>query len=78
MAHTVDSALAGVSESVAERVGLTLPKPPAPPEPPSGPRQPPKLHVIEGGRRSGSENQRDGRKTVENARAGKPKAGTTN
>jgi integrase len=29
--HTVDSAPAGVSESVAERVGLTSPKPPAPP-----------------------------------------------
>jgi integrase len=34
--HTVDAALAGVSESVAERVGLTSPRPPAPPEPPSG------------------------------------------
>ena len=56
--HTVDSALAGVSENVAERVGLTSPKPPAPPEPPSGPRQPPQLRLIDGGR-AGSENQRD-------------------
>jgi hypothetical protein len=30
-AHTVDSALAGVSERVAECVGLTLPTPPAAP-----------------------------------------------
>jgi integrase len=67
--HTVDSALAGVSESVAERVGLTSPKLPAPPEPPSGPRQPPQLRVIDGGRRAGSENQRDGRKS----QGGEPK-----
>ena len=61
--HTVDSALTGVSESVAERVGLTSPKPPAPPEPPSGPRPPPQLRVIDSGRRAGNENQRDGRKS---------------
>jgi hypothetical protein len=48
--HTVDSALAGVSESVAERVGLTLPTQPAPPNPPTAPRQPPKLRLIDGGK----------------------------
>jgi hypothetical protein len=56
---------------------LTLRKPPAPPEPPSGPRQPPKLRVIDGGRRAGSENQRNGREAVENTGAGSPKAGTS-
>jgi len=33
------------------------------PEPPSGPRPPPQLRVIDGGRRAGNENQRDGRKS---------------
>lgn len=46
-AHTVDSALAGVSERVAERIGLT---PPATPKPPTAPRQPPKLRVVGGAR----------------------------
>jgi integrase len=76
-AHTVESALAGVSESVADRIGLTSPTPPAPPTPPTKPRQPPALRVIEGGRRSDRENQRDGRETVENARADNPKAGAS-
>jgi hypothetical protein len=49
-AHTVDSALAGVSESAAERIGLTRPTPPAAPDSPPAPRQPPKLRVIEGER----------------------------
>jgi hypothetical protein len=58
-AHAVDSALAGASESVAERIGLTLPTPPAAPEPATAPRQPPKLSVIEGGRRAEGDDQRD-------------------
>jgi hypothetical protein len=58
-AHTVDSALAGVSERVAERVGLTLPTPPAAPDPPTAPRQPPKLCLIEGGRPPEGNDQRD-------------------
>jgi integrase len=77
-AHTVDSALAGVSESVAERVGMTLPMKPTPPEPPTAPRQPPKLRVIAGGRRDdGGRNQRDGRKPVESGPATSPKDGTS-
>ncbi len=32
-AHTVDSALAAVTESVAERIGLTLPAEPRDPKP---------------------------------------------
>jgi integrase len=76
-AHTVDSALAGVSESVAERIGLTF-KQPTPPDPPPAPRQPPKLRLIEGGQRgAGRQNQRDGRKPVENAPATGPKDGTS-
>jgi integrase len=77
-AHTVDSALAGISESVAERVGLTLPAPPTPPNPPTGLRQPPKLRVVDGGQRAGRENQRNGRKPVENDPAASPKDGTSN
>jgi len=64
-AHTVDSALAGVSESVADRLGLTPSGQPVPPAPPPAPRQPPKLRVIDGGRRA--ENQRDGRRSVDDA-----------
>jgi hypothetical protein len=74
--HTVDSALAGVSDSVAERVGLTLPKPappPKPPSPPAGPHQPPKLRLIDGERCAEEKNQRDGRKPVEDAAAGEPR-----
>jgi hypothetical protein len=68
------TALAGVSERVAERVGLTLPTPPAAPDPPTAPRQPPTLRVIEGGQRGDArQNQRDGRKPVENAPAGRSK-----
>jgi hypothetical protein len=77
-AHTVDSALAGVSESVAERVGMTMPMQPMPPDPPTAPRQPPKLRLIEGGQRGGGgRNQRDGRKPVENAPAGRSEDGTS-
>jgi integrase len=65
-AHTVDSALAGVSESVADRVGLTPPAPPGPPVPPA-PRRPPSLRVIDGGRGAAGMNQRDIRKAIENA-----------
>jgi len=64
-------------ESVAERVGVTLPKPPAPPEPPRGPGQP-RMRVVDGGRQARSENQRDGRKTVEDAEVRSPKAGARN
>jgi hypothetical protein len=72
----VDSALAGVSESVAERLGMTPPIQPPPPDPPTAPRQPPKLRLIDGGRRGGGrQNQRDGRKPVENAPATSPKDG---
>ena len=63
-AHTVESALAGVSERVADRVGLTLPKPPAAPDPPNAPRQPPKLRMIDGGRRREGIDQRDIRQTM--------------
>lgn len=75
-AHTVDSALAGVSESVAERIGLTLPTPPAAPDPPTAPRQPPKLRVIEGGRRAEGDDQRDIRRTVDDAPAKGPRDGS--
>jgi integrase len=75
-AHTVDSALAGISESVAERVGLTVTPKPEPPKP-TPPIGPPKLRVIDGGRRAGSENQRDVRKTIENAPDGRSKEGTS-
>jgi hypothetical protein len=72
-AHTVDSALAGVSESVAERIGLTLPTPPPAPDPPTAPRQPPKLRVIEGGRRAEEDDQRDIRRTIDDAPARSPR-----
>jgi len=60
-AHTVDSGLAGISESVTGRVGLNAPPNPQPPQPipPSGP---PKLRVIDGGRSVGTNNQGDIRK----------------
>ena len=54
-AHTVDSGIAGVSESVAERAGFTVPtgtqplSPPEPPTSPPAPRPPLRLRVIEGG-----------------------------
>jgi integrase len=75
-AHTVDSAMAGVSESVTERVGLRLPAPPEPSKstPPKGA---PKLRVIEGGRSARDDNQRDVRKPIENALIGHPKEGTS-
>lgn len=66
-AHTVDSGLAGVSESVAERAGLRGAVSPAGPiksEPRGGP---PKLRVINGGRSVREEIQRDVRKPIENA-----------
>jgi integrase len=68
-AHTVDSALAGVSQSVEERVGLTVPTQPAPPDPPTAPRQPPKLRVIVGGRRGDGGDQRDIRRTIDDPAA---------
>ena len=64
-AQTVDSAVAGVSAKVTERVALTWPTKPAPPDPPRGPQAPPKLRVIDGGRRAEARNQRDGRRTVD-------------
>jgi integrase len=72
--HTVDSALAGVSERVAERVGLTGP---AAPDPPTAPRQPPKFRVIEGGRRAEGNDQRDIRRTIDDARARSPRGRTS-
>jgi hypothetical protein len=45
-AHTVDSSMTGVSECVAERIGLTLPTQTAPPNPPPRACQPPKLRVM--------------------------------
>jgi hypothetical protein len=54
-AHTVGSGLAGVSQSVEQRVGLKPAEPPAP-------RQPPKLRVVDGGRRADRDNQRDFRR----------------
>jgi integrase len=48
-AHTVDSGLAGISESVSDRVGLNRTPQPEPPNP--TPRTgPPRLRVIHGGR----------------------------
>jgi integrase len=79
-AHTVDSALAGVSESVAGRIGLTAgvqPTPPSAPSPPTPSSGPPKLRVIDGGRARESINLRDGRKPVENARSKGGKDGTS-
>jgi integrase len=72
-AHTVDSGVAGVSQSVEERVGLKRAEQPAPPNPPPAPRQPPKLRVIDGGRLAERESQRDIRKTIENAPDRTPK-----
>jgi hypothetical protein len=72
-AHTVDSALAGVSD----RVGLTGSTPPAAPDPPTAPGQPPKLRVIEGGRRPEETDQRDIRRTIDDARARSPRERTS-
>ena len=76
-AHTVDSALAGVSESVAERIGLMQPTPLAAPDPPAAPRQPPKLRVIEGGRRTEGDDQQDVRRTIDGAPAKSLRASTS-
>jgi integrase len=76
-AHTVDSALAGVSQSVEKRVGLKLEQPPAPPDPPVAPRQPPKLRVIDGGRRAGGGDQPDIRRTIDDAPAKGARGGTS-
>jgi len=75
-AHTVDSALAGISESVSERVGLAVTPKPEPPKPtlPSGP---PKLRLIDAGRCPPSKNQRDVRKPIENAPPRTGKGGTS-
>jgi hypothetical protein len=62
---------------VAERIGLTLPTPPAAPDPPTAPRQPPKLRVIEGGRRAEGDDQRDIRRTIDDAPAKGPRDGTS-
>jgi integrase len=75
-AHTVDSALAGISESVAERVGLVV-APKAEPPRPAPPSAPPKLRVIDGGRCARSENQRDVRKPIENAPNGTSREGAS-
>jgi hypothetical protein len=76
-AHTVDSGLAGVSESVAGRVGLIQETQPKPPNPPRVPRQAPKLRLITGGQCPDGKDQRDIRKTSENATGGSPKDGTS-
>jgi integrase len=63
-AHTIDSGVAGVSDSVARRAGLQpTARPPEPPKPvpPSGP---PKLRVIDGGRSVSTNNQGDIRKSI--------------
>ena len=75
-AHTVDSALAGVGESVTERIGLTPPTPPAPSTPP--PRQIPKLRLVTGGQRNDGEDQRDIRRTIDAARSGGARGRTSN
>jgi len=75
--HTVDSGVAGVSGSVAQRAGLTVcpTGEPTKPTAPSGRRT---LRVIDGGRRAArSENQRDIRKTIENVPDGASKEGTS-
>jgi hypothetical protein len=64
-AHTVDSGLAGVSQSVEQRVGLKQAEPAAPTDPPVGPRQPPRLRVIDGGRHADRDDQRDIRRTID-------------
>ena len=76
-AHTVDSGVAGVSDSVAQRAGLTVGPTPEPPKP-TAPSGRPTLRVIDGGRRAArSENQRDIRKTIENVPDGTSKEGTS-
>lgn len=50
-AHTVDSGVAGVSDSVAARAGLTTSAPPPERPTPTPPNRTPKLRVIDGGRR---------------------------
>jgi integrase len=75
-AHTVDSGVAGVSESVSRRAGMTPNPQPEPPKP-TPPSGPPTLRVIEGGKTFRAENQRDGRKPVENGLSGPPKDGTS-
>jgi integrase len=76
-AHTVDSGLAGVSESVAGRVGLVQPTQPNPPNPSVVPRQPPKLRLITGGQHPDGPDQRDIRQIRENATGVSPKDGTS-
>jgi len=77
-AHTVESGVAGVSDSVAERAGLAVTPTVEPPKPPTAPSGRPKLRVIDGGRRPPrSENQRDIRKTIENAPDEQSKEGTS-
>jgi hypothetical protein len=75
-AHTVDSALAGISESVSKPVGLTVAPKPEPPKP-APPSRPPKLRLIDGGQCAPSANQRDVRKPIENAPDGRSKEGTS-
>jgi integrase len=76
-AHTVDSGVAGVSDSVAQRAGLTV-GPTAEPPKPTAPSGRPTLRVIDGGRRAArSENQRDIRKTIENVPDGASREGTS-
>jgi hypothetical protein len=77
-AHTVDSGLAGVTQSVEQRMGLKQAEQPAPTDSPRGPRQPPKLHVIEGGRRADRNDQRDTRRTIDDAESKEPSDATSN
>jgi integrase len=76
-AHTVESGVAGVSDSVATRAGLqpeALPPDPPKPVPPSGR---PKPRVIDGGRPLGTNNPGDIRKTIENVPDGVSREGTS-
>jgi hypothetical protein len=76
-AHTVDSGLAGVTQSVEQRMGLKQTQQPAPIDPAGGPRQPPRLRVIDGGRRADTIDQQDIRRTIDDAESKEPRDATS-
>jgi integrase len=76
-AHTVESGVAGISESVATRAGLKASAPTEPPRP-TPPSGRPKLRVIDGGRGSaGTNNQAGTRKSIRKCPDGASKEGTS-
>jgi integrase len=72
-AHTVDSGLAGVTQSVEQRMGLKQAEQPAPTDSPRGLR----LDVIDGGRRADRYDQRDIRRTIDDAESKEPSDATS-